>query len=107
MAVSDRGILITPRWPPLAAAGAPNFKIVWDNVDQIQTLLGPRGSTHGVRLVLRRRGAVNDPGGLARIFGPIARHPTFGLVQSDVEQFLALGPAGITRRDQRGLFWWP
>lgn len=82
---------------PLDAAGAPSFEIVWDNVDQIHTPLGPRGSTHGVRLVPRRRGTVDDRRALSRMFGPIARPPAFGLIESDVDQLLALAPSRIPR----------
>lgn len=106
--VSDRGVRLTPTWRLLAAVGLPSFEIRWDTVDQIQTLIPPIGSRrHGVRLVLQRRGAAHELRGLARVLGPISRRPSLGLIEGDVERFLALAPARIRRRDKRGIFWWP
>jgi hypothetical protein len=105
--VSDRGVQIAPSGRLLAAVGVPAFEVIWDDVAGIDTLCGPFGGIHGVRLVLVRRGAVTNIRGLARIFGPMARRPLIGLAEADVEKFLALAPARIPRRRQRGLFWWP
>jgi hypothetical protein len=101
--VSDERIRVMPRWRLLALAGVPAFEIGWDEVARIHRLVG----TRGVRLVLRRRGALEGRRGLARIFGRLARRPALGIGASDTEKFLTLAPATIPRRTQRGLVWWP
>jgi hypothetical protein len=105
--VSDERVRVMPRWRALALAGIPAFEIDWDEVARIHRLVGPFGGVCGVRIVLRRRGALEGRRGLARIFGRLAQRPAIGICASDAEKFLTRAPATIPRRTQRGIVWWP
>ena len=97
-------IQVRPRWQALAMAGIPSFELLWSDLGEIQELIGPRGGTRGIRLVLRHRGAARDRRGLARIFGPMARSVALGLTETQVQQLLAFAPPAIPRGTRRGFF---
>jgi hypothetical protein len=90
----------------------PHFIIDWSDVEEIHELYGlfrnhmRFGGRHGVRLVLRSRGQLRARRGLARLHGPLARRPLFGLRAGDVEVLLEIAPHNIPRRTRRSLFFW-
>ncbi len=95
------GVAIEPRWRFLELIGAPRFQIRWEDVGELQRLVRIRRSV-GVRFVLRRRGALKEPGGLTRLDQPMTRRVML-FMRDETDRFVLSLPEGISRRDKREL----
>jgi hypothetical protein len=104
--IDDGGVKVAPTWRWIALVGMATHEFGWHEVATVDLLVGPLGTAHGLRFVLKHRLRNARRWGIAYQSLFVKGVRVF-LLPDDLDDAVAAVPAVIPRGRRRGFMIWP